>query len=131
MNLEGGGPVGKIEGRPVREIGISLAFTNFGGNVAAMGTKPDGSPWRIGIRHLREDNGLIGAISVVGKSVITSGDYQRYFFGKDGKRYHHGAEIDIAGVYKCREYRRMMVRRTGTTEAGMYILPFPLFYVYF
>jgi len=72
-----------------RSFGISSAFTNFGGNVAAMGAKPDGSPWHIGIRHPRKENSLIGAISVVDRSVVTSGDYQRYFIGKDGKRYHH------------------------------------------
>lgn len=68
---------------------ISSAFTNFGGNVAAIGAKPDGSPWHIGIRHPRRENCLIGAVSVVNKSVVTSGDYQRYFIGRDGKRYHH------------------------------------------
>ncbi len=69
--------------------GIPSAFVNLGGNVAAMGTKPDGSPWHIGIRHPREENSLIGVVSVADRSVVTSGDYQRYFTGKDGKRYHH------------------------------------------
>ncbi len=70
-------------------FGITSAFTNFGGNVAVLGAKPDGSPWNIGIRHPRKENGLIGAISVSDRSVVTSGDYQRYFMGLDGKRYHH------------------------------------------
>lgn len=69
--------------------GVSSAFVNLGGNVATMGTKPDGSPWHIGIRHPREENSLIGVVSVAGRSVVTSGDYQRYFIGRDGKRYHH------------------------------------------
>lgn len=69
--------------------GISSAFVNLGGNVAAMGAKPDGSAWHIGIRHPREENSLIGVVSVAERSVVTSGDYQRYFIGKDGKRYHH------------------------------------------
>jgi thiamine biosynthesis lipoprotein len=72
-----------------RTLGITSAFTNFGGNVAVLGTKPDGSPWNIGIQHPRKADSLIGAISVTDRSVVTSGDYQRYFTGADEKRYHH------------------------------------------
>lgn len=72
-----------------RKYGITSAFTNFGGNVAVIGAKPDGSMWDIGIQHPRRDDGLIGAISIENGSVVTSGDYQRYFIGNDGERYHH------------------------------------------
>ncbi|WP_438432828.1 FAD:protein FMN transferase [Gorillibacterium sp. sgz500922] len=72
-----------------REFEISSAFTNLGGNVAALGTKPDGSPWRVGIRHPRQDNRLLGAVSVTDKAVVTSGDYQRFFIDRGGKRRHH------------------------------------------
>ncbi len=72
-----------------KKYGVSSAFTNIGGNVAALGTKPDGSPWRVGIRHPRRENSLVGLVSVADRAVITSGDYQRYFLGNNGKRYHH------------------------------------------
>lgn len=72
-----------------RTYNVTSAFTNLGGNVAAIGAKPDGSPWRIGIRHPRQDHNLIGVVSVINKSVVTSGDYQCYFIGSNGKRYHH------------------------------------------
>lgn len=72
-----------------RRYGIVSAYTNFGGNVAAVGAKPDGEPWRVGIRHPRREDGLIGAVSVIDKSVVTSGDYQRCFIAGDGRRYHH------------------------------------------
>lgn len=68
---------------------VKSAFTNIGGNVAALGAKPDGSPWRVGIRHPRQENSLIGLVSVADKAVVTSGDYQRYFIDSNGKRYHH------------------------------------------
>lgn len=68
---------------------VKSAFTNFGGNVATIGTRPDGSPWRIGIQHPRNENSLIGVVTAVNKSVVTSGDYQRYFIGSNNKRYHH------------------------------------------
>jgi FAD:protein FMN transferase len=72
-----------------KKYGVSSAFTNIGGNVAALGTKPDGSPWRVGIQHPRQENSLIGLVSVADKAVVTSGDYQRYFIGSNGKRHHH------------------------------------------
>jgi len=71
-----------------REYGITSAFSNIGGNVSTLGNKPDGSPWCVGIRHPRQ-NGLIGAVSVTGKAVVTSGDYERYFLDKEGRRFHH------------------------------------------
>lgn len=72
-----------------RNFGVKSAFTNIGGNVAVLGTKPDGSSWSIGIRHPREENRLIGAVLAKDQAVVTSGDYQRYFIDKTGKRRHH------------------------------------------
>ncbi|MHB8126618.1 MAG: FAD:protein FMN transferase [Desulfitobacteriaceae bacterium] len=72
-----------------RKYGVSSAFTNIGGNVIALGTKLDGSPWRVGIQHPRQENSLIGLVAVADKAVVTSGDYQRYFMGSNGQRYHH------------------------------------------
>lgn len=72
-----------------KEHGVSSAFTNIGGNVVALGMKSDGSPWRVGIQHPRQENSLMGLVSVTNKAVVTSGDYQRFFIGYDGKRYHH------------------------------------------
>ncbi|MGE5612926.1 MAG: FAD:protein FMN transferase [Bacillota bacterium] len=71
-----------------KKYGVASAFSNIGGNVSTLGSKPDGSPWRVGIRHPRL-NGLIGMVEVTGKAVVTSGDYERYFFNKEGRRFHH------------------------------------------
>lgn len=69
--------------------GVSSAYTNLGGNVATIGAKPDGSPWVVGIQHPRQEHSIIGYVSAVNQSVVTSGDYQRFFIGSNGKRYHH------------------------------------------
>jgi thiamine biosynthesis lipoprotein len=77
-----------------KKHGIRSAFVNLGGNVIALGSKPDGSPWTIGIRNPRPGEGappgeqVLGFIAVTDKAVTTSGDDQRYF-EKDGQRYHH------------------------------------------
>jgi thiamine biosynthesis lipoprotein len=72
-----------------KSFGISSAYSNLGGNVVTVGAKPDGSPWQIGIQHPQQENGLIGSVSVVNQTVVTSGDYQRTFTDSRGKRHHH------------------------------------------
>lgn len=69
--------------------GVKSAFISLGGNIVALGGKPDGSPWKIGIRDPRGQEGsYIGIVSIKDKAVVSSGDYERYF-ERDGIRYHH------------------------------------------
>lgn len=69
--------------------GVDSALINLGGNVLTVGNKPDGSPYQVGLqRPFDEMNSTIGAVSVSGQSVVSSGNYERYF-ELDGKIYHH------------------------------------------
>jgi len=72
----------------LRDLGISFAIINAGGNIYALGSQPDGRPWRIGIQDPRDENTIIALLKVEDTAVVTSGDYERYFL-KDGVRYHH------------------------------------------
>ncbi|MDR3270590.1 MAG: FAD:protein FMN transferase [Peptococcaceae bacterium] len=72
----------------LRDQGIQHALLDAGGNVYAVGSKPDGNPWRIGIRDPRRDGEILGVVEVADQAVVTSGDYERYFV-VDGIRYHH------------------------------------------
>ncbi len=68
---------------------VSSALINLGGNVYAVGSKMDGSSWNIGLQNPLDARGqYIGTVSVIDKSVVTSGNYERYFT-VDGVRYHH------------------------------------------
>jgi len=73
----------------LRIRGISSAFLCIGGNVSVMGNLPDGRPWNVGIRHPRKNDNVIASLSVTDTSVVTSGDYERYFTDGDGNRWHH------------------------------------------
>lgn len=70
--------------------GITSGYVNLGGNVATLGCRGDGGPWRIGIQHpRREFTQAIAAVEVAGNSVVTSADNQRYFYDSEGNRCHH------------------------------------------
>ena len=64
------------------------ALLDLGGNIVAVGTKPDGSAWRVGVRDPDDEAELAGVVTVADKCVITSGDYERYFT-ENGVRYCH------------------------------------------
>lgn len=88
-----GGIAKGYAGDVLREIykknGTKSGLINLGGNLIAIGSKPDGGNWSIGIQNPRSETGeIVGIIHVSDTAVVTSGDYQRYF-EKDGKRYCH------------------------------------------
>lgn len=70
------------------ENGVTSALINFGGDVRALGTKPDGRPWQIGIQDPRQLDQCFATMSLSQGALATSGDYER-FFELDGKRYCH------------------------------------------
>lgn len=68
---------------------IDSALINLGGNVLLVGSKLDGSNFRIGIQKPFEESGeTILVVNTHDKSIVTSGTYERYFY-KDNKLYHH------------------------------------------
>ncbi len=85
------------KGRAVDEIiallhrhGIRNAIVNAGGDLRAIGRRPDRA-WRIGIRHPRGDGprAVLASLDIAdGEAVFSSGDYERYFL-HEGRRYHH------------------------------------------
>ena len=68
--------------------GISGYILNVGGNVRAVGGKPDGTDWTVGIEDPLGGEEYIAYLSLSDESLVTSGSYQRYYI-VDGKRYHH------------------------------------------
>ena len=81
--------------------GLTSALVSVGGNLRAIGTKPDGSQWTGGVENpwnasevYTNTNSIFGSpINMSDLALVTSGDYQRYFV-VDGKRYHHIIDPD-------------------------------------
>lgn len=72
----------------LQENGIESALLDLGGNIQTIGTKPDGTDWKLGLRS-PFDEGSFATLEVSDCAVITSGGYERYFVGEDGETYWH------------------------------------------
>ncbi len=70
-----------------REKGVTSGLVSLGGSVQALGSRPDGTPWRVAIQD-PDGEGYAAVLSLTDTAAVTSGDYQRYF-EQDGKIYHH------------------------------------------
>lgn len=83
------GYAGQMAAELLRERGVTSALLNMGGNVQTVGSKPDGSPWCIGIQDPRQPTGGgLGYLFISDMALVTSGGYERYF-EEDGVRYWH------------------------------------------
>lgn len=76
----------------LRKNGVNSFLINAGGNVYVSGKKPGETLWRVGITDpLADPSGTetyLGIFTGTDISVVSSGDYQRYF-EVNGVRYHH------------------------------------------
>lgn len=72
----------------LREANVSRAIINAGGDISVIGKRPDGQPWRVGVQDPLQPSVLRWIVPLDDQSIVTSGDYQRYF-EQDGERWHH------------------------------------------
>ena len=73
--------------RVLRARGVENALIDLGGDVLAPGRKGN-RDWKVGVRNPRSA-GVVGVVAVSNMAVVTSGDYERFFFGPDSVRYCH------------------------------------------
>jgi thiamine biosynthesis lipoprotein len=73
-------------------MGKSGLVLDMGGNLCAIGAKPNGDGWKSGIRNpLHQSEGAepyIRTVNLKNASLVTSGVYERYYV-VGGVRYHH------------------------------------------
>ncbi len=79
---------------------------NMGGSVCCRGTKPDGSPWTIGLEDPLDKSQPMRTFPLTDSSAVTSGVDQRYYM-VEGKRYHH--LIDPETGFPCDRYTQVTI----------------------
>ena len=110
----------------LKEKGVTSALLNAGGNVCTIGTPPDSDSWNVGIQDPDDTTKIYDKISVSDKSVVTSGNYQRYYT-VNGKIYHH--IIDPETLMPADLYKNVTVI-TGDSQiadmlsTALFILPY-------
>jgi thiamine biosynthesis lipoprotein len=70
--------------------GVSSYVLNIGGNIRAIGTKVNGEGWITGITNpdKQSDETFVRRVVIKDTSLVTSGDYERYYT-VNGEKYHH------------------------------------------
>lgn len=71
-----------------RECGVHHGLVDLGGDLAAIGPHPDGSPWQVGVRDPRDPRRAIAAVPLARGGIASSGDYERSMVVA-GRRYCH------------------------------------------
>lgn len=71
-----------------REFSIQHGLINLGGDVRVIGPHPDGSPWKISIRHPQKAESALKTVELFNGALASSGDYERCIT-IDGRRYGH------------------------------------------
>lgn len=83
------GYAGDAAARVLRKNNVKHAIVNLGGNIVVIGSKSEGTAWKVGIQTPFKPRGdYLGVVNVSDTSIVTSGIYERYF-KKDGKIYDH------------------------------------------
>lgn len=83
----------------LKEQGVRHALINLGGNILALGGKPDGTSYNIGVQYpFKEDGTPITTVKLKDRSLVSSGVYQRYI-KKEDQLYHH--ILNPATGYPC------------------------------
>ncbi len=101
----------------LQERGVSACILNLGGStIRTVGTKPDGSLWRIAIRDPKDEEHYAGTLLFGEGAVDTSGGYERFFEGEDGEIYWH--ILDPATGYPARSGLVSVTVLTGDACTG-------------
>ena len=119
MNIDFGGVVKEYAADTLavlaKKFGVQYGLINLGGDIAIVGNKPDGIPWKVGITDPRGTKTEIASIDIYSGGLATSGDYKRYFI-YEGKRYSH--ILNPKTGFPCAGLRAVSVAANLCTVAG-------------
>ncbi len=103
-----------------REKGLDNILLSLGGNISCIGTRIDGSQFRLGIQNpdMSSDEQYVEMVDISdGECVVSSGDYQRYYY-VDGVRYCH--IIDPKTLYPAGDFASVSVITDDSGLADSY-----------
>lgn len=69
--------------------GIDDFIINGGGDIVLSGLFNGKRKWNIAIKDPFSENNAIGYIQTTDVTIVTSGDYERFYVAANGNRYHH------------------------------------------
>ncbi len=100
----------------LREAKVQRSIVSAGGDISVIGRRPDGKPWRVGVQNPDNPAQIRWILPLDDQSVVTSGDYQRFFMFED-ERYHH--IIDPRTGFPTRELRSVTIvgKDSATSDA--------------
>ncbi|MDO4287379.1 MAG: FAD:protein FMN transferase [Eubacteriales bacterium] len=98
--------------------GVTSGMVSLGGNVHLLGSKTDGSKWRVGIQDPDNTEDILGILEVEDCAVITSGGYERYF-EQDGVTYHHIVDPKTGKPADSGVTSATIVSKDGTLADGL------------
>lgn len=97
----------------LQDADVRAAIVSLGGNVAAIGKKPGGGDWIVGLQDPQDPGSYFGTVAVSGACVVTSGGYQRYF-ERDGVTYYHIIDPKTGDVARSGLLSATVVSDNGT-----------------
>lgn len=102
----------------LKVIGADSIALNIGGNIRTIGLKPDGEMWKSGITNPDRDveNSIKCKLSIGESSIVTSGDYERFFIAGD-KKYHHIIDPDTLMPAEYFASVSIVTRESGLADA--------------
>lgn len=111
------GYAAEVAGKDVEKASMKSGFLNVGRNIRLVGNKTDGTDWHIGIADPAGlyPNGIVTVTLKDPVSVVTSGDYERYYIASDGNRYAH--IIDPSTLFPATLYRSVSIMTKDSGDA--------------
>jgi thiamine biosynthesis lipoprotein len=97
------------------EAGARHGMINLAGDLRAIGGKPDGQPWQVGIQHPVRPGSVMAELPLKDGALATSGDYERCIW-RDGHRYGH--LLDARTGWPVQHWRSISVRAPSAVLAG-------------
>lgn len=103
--------------RKLEEDGLAFGLISVGGNVRAIGSRADGTLWKVGIQNpdLSSDTTYLHTVELKDMSLVTSGTYQRYYT-VDGKTYHHIIHPDLLSPWDEYASVSILCRDSGLAD---------------